>query len=80
MKTFEDHISSKGDLFINAQLENLSRLILCCYTTQESILITNIRRDNMIKLLLHEWLKYYVKCKAWKSISISNENMNISGK
>ena len=75
MKIQEDHISKTGDLFINVQLENLSRLLLCCYTTQESNLITNTQRNEMIRLLLREWLQYYVKCKAWKLLN-NGETMN----
>lgn len=54
------------DPYLNSRLEHLSRIILSCYAIQESTLLSDTKRGKVITLLLKEWMRMYVSCKAWK--------------
>lgn len=57
------------DPYLNSHLEHLSRIILSCYAIQESTLLSDAKRGKVITLLLKEWMRMYVSCKAWKVVA-----------
>jgi len=59
-------VRERDDPYLNSRLEHLSRIILSCYTIQESTLLSDAKRGKVITLLLKEWMLMYVSCKAWK--------------
>ena len=66
------------DPYLNSHLEHLSRIILSCYAIQESTLLSDAKRGKVITLLLKEWMRMYVSCKAWKVVATRGSDSRCS--
>ena len=66
------------DPYLNSHLEHLSRIILSCYAIQESTLLSHAKRGKVITLLLKEWMRMYVSCKAWKVVATKGSDSSCS--